>query len=171
MVPTELLTMSNGEFNRLSVIQIVLEKRVTQRQASEQLGITERQLRRLVTRYRNDGASGLVSKKRGGTGNRSTSAAIKDSALAAILEHYADFGPTLIVEKLQERHQINVSRETVRRWMIAAGLWTDRLASRARSYQPRYRQECFGELLQIDGSKHAWFEDRSPNLLSAGLHR
>ena len=76
--------MSNGEINRLSVIQSVLEKRVTQRQASEQLGITERQLRRLVARYRNDGASGLVSKKRGGTGNRSTSAAIKDSALAAI---------------------------------------------------------------------------------------
>ena len=162
MVPTGLLTMSNGEIDRLSVIQSVLEKRVTQRQASEQLGITARQLRRLVARYRSDGASGLVSRKRGGTGNRSTSAATKDSVLTAIREHYADFGPTLIVEKLQERHQINVSRETVRRWMMAAGLWTDRRASRARAYQPRYRRECFGELIQIDGSEHAWFEDRSP---------
>lgn len=122
MVPTGLLTMSNSEIDRLSVIQSVLEKRVTQRQASEQLGITARQLRRLVARYRSDGASGLVSRKRGGTGNRSTSAATRDSAMSAIREHYADFGPTLIVEKLHERHQIAVSRETVRRWMNGSRL-------------------------------------------------
>lgn len=162
MVPTELLTMSNGEIDRLRVIQRLIERRLTQEQASSQLGITTRQLRRLICRYHSEGPSGLVSRKRGGIGNRSIDGDTKDLALAAIREHYVDFGPTLISEKLQERHQITVSRETVRRWMIEADLWSDRRSSRARVYQPRYRRDCFGELIQIDGSTHAWFEDRGP---------
>lgn len=162
MVRTGLLTMSNGEINRLSVIQRLLERRLTQKQASEQLGITTRQLRRLINRYRSDGPVGLVSRKRGGVGNRSTLMTTKNAVLTSIREHYSDFGPTLIVEKLWEHHQITISRETVRRWMMDAGMWSDRRASRTRAYQPRYRRDCFGELIQIDGSEHAWFEDRGP---------
>lgn len=76
--------------------------------------------------------------------------------------NYLDFGPTLAAEKLQLRHAIKVSPETLRQWMIGAQIWSDRRASRQRAYQPRYRRDCFGELIQIDGSEHAWFEDRAP---------
>src|SRR3546814_4658427 len=82
--------------------------------------------------------------------------------LGLVREHYHDFGPTLAVEYLAERHQITISHETLRKWMIKEGLWKDRDARRPRPYQPRYRRDCRGELIQLDGSKHWWFEDRGP---------
>ena len=75
---------------------------------------------------------------------------------------YADFGSTLAVEKLRELHDLTVSRETQRSWMIANGLWRDRPAWRGKVRQPRYRRNCVGELIQLDGSEHRWFEDRGP---------
>ena len=80
-------------------------------------------------------------------------------AVAIITERYADFGPTLATEKLAELHELHVSKETVRKWMIEAGLWKTK-AARRRIYQPRNRRDCLGELIQIDGSLHHWFEDR-----------
>src|SRR3546814_7950203 len=85
-----------------------------------------------------------------------------DLVLGLVREHYHDFGPTLAVEYLAERHQITISHETLRKWMIKEGLWKDRDARRPRPYQPRYRRDCRGELIQLDGSKHWWFEDRGP---------
>jgi hypothetical protein len=78
----------------------------------------------------------------------------------AVREYYADFGPTLAAEKLGERHDVRVSRETLRGWMRWAGIWLPR-AERKRIQQPRHRREHFGELIQIDGSDHRWFEDRA----------
>ncbi|MDV0890573.1 hypothetical protein RZP61_28135, partial [Klebsiella quasipneumoniae subsp. similipneumoniae] len=76
--------------------------------------------------------------------------------------HYSDFGPTLATEKLAERHHIHLSVETVRNWMTADGLWRPHSRRRTRVYQPRYRRDCLGELVQIDGSHHDWFEGRAP---------
>ncbi len=87
---------------------------------------------------------------------------MKLRCLALIREHYADFGPTLAHEKLTERHDIHVSVETLRQWMIADGLWVPHAKRKPRVYQPRYRRDCLGELIQIDGSHHDWFEGRSP---------
>ena len=82
--------------------------------------------------------------------------------LATIHEHYADFGPTLAAEKLAEVHGLRLGRETVRRWMAAAGLWVPRKERRRRIHQPRHRRDCLGELIQVDGWEHPWFEDREP---------
>jgi hypothetical protein len=112
--------------------------------------------------YRAEGAAGLVSKRRGRPSNRRQPAELRATALAIIRERYWDFGPTLAAEKLGELHGIALGRETLRHWMIADGLWVDRKQRLKRVYQPRSRRECVGELVQIDGCEHWWFEDRGP---------
>lgn len=87
---------------------------------------------------------------------------IVDQALRIIRERYSDFGPTLACEKLAECHGLTVSRQTVRRLMTAEGLWIPRKQRPPKIYQPRHRQPCLGELIQIDGSDHHWLEDRGP---------
>jgi len=154
--------MSNTEIDRLQVVQRVVERSLSGVAAAQQLGLTARQIGRLVKAYRADGAAGLVSKKRGKPSNRAYSPELKERVLSIVRGSYADFGPTLIAEKLRERHDLTLSDETVRRWLTEAGLYQSRRAQRQRVYQPRYRRECFGELIQIDGSEHAWFEDRGP---------
>ncbi|HIF9499486.1 TPA: ISNCY family transposase, partial [Photobacterium damselae] len=86
---------------------------------------------------------------------------IRHQCLNLIHEYYADFGPTLAREKLIERHGIKIGLETLRQWMIADGLWVPHFKRKPRVYQPRYRRDCYGELIQIDGSHHDWFEGRS----------
>jgi hypothetical protein len=85
---------------------------------------------------------------------------VRDHAIALVRRYYADFGPTLAAEKLGERHDVHVSRETLRGWMRQAGIWLPR-AERKRIQQPRHRREHVGELIQIDDSDHRWFEDRA----------
>ncbi|WP_454887665.1 helix-turn-helix domain-containing protein [Sphingomonas oryzagri] len=115
-----------------------------------------------MDRLRAEGAAGLVSRKRGRPGNHCYDDAFREHVVAIIRAHYPDFGPTLAREYLAERHYIHLACETLRQLMIAAGLWKDREARRPRPYQPRYRRDCRGELVQVDGSKHWWFEDRGP---------
>jgi hypothetical protein len=103
-----------------------------------------------------------MSRKRGRPSNRRYSDAFRDHVVAIVREHYNDFGPTLAKEYLAERHGITVACETLRQLMIDAGLWKDRETRRPRPYQPRYRRDCRGELIQIDGSKHWWLEERGP---------
>ncbi|MCZ6822702.1 MAG: helix-turn-helix domain-containing protein, partial [Deltaproteobacteria bacterium] len=117
------LTMSAQELDRLEVLGRVVERRLTQRQAAEQLGLSLRQVERLCRALRQQGASGLVSRKRGRPSNRKLPAAVREHALALVRTHYADFGPTFACEKLAEPHGVSVSRETLRGWMIDAGLW------------------------------------------------
>jgi transposase-like protein len=85
---------------------------------------------------------------------------VRDHAIALVRQRYADFGPTFAAEKLAEHHNLKVSRETLRSWMRQAGIWMSR-AERKRIQQPRHRREHIGELIQIDGSEHRWFEDRT----------
>jgi transposase len=162
MPAAELVTMSAQELDRLTVIERVLEKRLTQVEAGKQLGITPRQVRRLLGRYRRDGAAGLVSKKRGKRSNNAYPDALKSAVIERVRQDYPDFGPTLIAEKLGQKHDIELSRETVRQWLREAGIWKDRRQRRKRVHQPRYRRDCLGELIQIDGSQHRWFEGRGP---------
>lgn len=104
----------------------------------------------------------MASRRRGRPSNRRLSDDIRTAAIALVRARYHDFGPTFAAEKLAELHDLHLSKETLRKLMIAAGLWTERRARRARVYQPRYRRDCLGELVQIDGSTHWWFEDRGP---------
>jgi len=126
------------------------------------LRLERRQVFRLLKVYRSDGAAGLVSKRRGQPSNRCKPAVLRSNALALIRERYWDFGPTLVAEKLREVHGVTLGRETLRLWMIEAELWLDRKQRRKRVHQPRARRDCVGELVQIDGCEHWWFEDRGP---------
>lgn len=156
------VTMSGKELNRLEVLGRVIERRLTQRRAAEQLGLSERQVRRLCRALSQHGAAGLASRKRGHASNRKLPAAVREHALGLVRARYADFGPTLAREKLWEHHGVAISTETLRQWMIDAGLWVPRSRRLRRAHQPRHRRSCLGELVQIDGCEHAWFEDRAP---------
>lgn len=104
----------------------------------------------------------MDNRKRRMRGNRQLAPGLTAQALGLIRTHYADFGPTLAREKLEERHGLLLGKETVRRIMIRAGLWLPRKQRAVRIPQPRYRRPCTGELIQIDGCDHAWFEGRGP---------
>ena len=155
------LTMSAKELNRLEILGRALERRQTQAQAAEQLGLGIRQVERLCRQLRIEGPRGLVSKKRGRTRNRKLPNELHERALELVASRYSDFGPTLAAEKLREVHDVAVSVETLRRWMIDAELWVPR-SQRRRVHQPRRRRSCVGELIQIDGCDHEWFEERAP---------
>jgi transposase len=156
------LSMSDGELRRLEVLRDVDRGGLPMRAAAQLLGRSERQVWRLLKAFRAEGAAGLVSKKRGRPSNRRTAAAVRTAALWIVRQNYADFGPTLAAEKLAAEHGFAFSSETVRKWMIEDGLWLDRKQRQKRVHQPRPRRECVGELVQVDGSEHWWFEDRGP---------
>ena len=154
--------MSTRELDRLEILGRVAEKRLTQREAALRLGLGVRQIARLVVALREQGPPGLVSRKRGRPSNRKLPDADRDHAVGLVRSLYPDFGPTLALEKLTEMHGVSVSVETLRRWMTDEGLWEPRSRRLRRAHQPRYRRPCRGELIQIDGCDHAWFEDRAP---------
>ena len=158
----ERITMSLREVDRLKVIQAVTEGFLTPTRAAQRLQLTTRQVHRLVQRYRDTGVSGLISRKRGQPSNHQLRPGLERRAVTLIRTHYQDFGPTLAAEKLAECHGLRLAKETVRRIMMDAGLWTPRRARPPKVYQPRNRRACLGELIQIDGSDHRWFEDRAP---------
>ncbi|SKC32494.1 Integrase core domain protein [Photobacterium piscicola] len=121
-----------------------------------------RQVSRLVKRFTQFGASGLLSQQRGVPSNHRYDDNLRLRILNLIHEYYSDFGPTLAREKLIERHGIKIGLETLRQqWMIADGFWVPHFKRKPRVYQSRHRRDCYGELIQIDGSHHDWFEGRS----------
>lgn len=157
-----LVTMTDKELYRLGIIQRVFDRALLQRDAADILELSVRQVQRLVRLYRTDGATAFASSRRGRPANNRIDEETRCKALDLIRCHYSDFGPTLATEKLAERHHIHLSVETVRNWMTAEGLWRPHSRRRTRVYQPRYRRDCLGELVQIDGSHHDWFEGRAP---------
>jgi transposase len=152
--------MSKRELNRLDVLARLDSDRLSVAVAAGLMNITPRQTYRLLSRYRDGGASAIANQRRGRPSNNRLSDMVRDHVIALVREFYPDFGPTLAAEKLLERHDLRVSRETLRTWMRQAGIWVSR-AERKRIQQPRYRREHVGELVQIDGSEHRWFEDRA----------
>lgn len=153
--------MSERELQRIEVLAQVIDGRLNVDVGAGILGLGRRQMFRLLKRYRTDGAAAVRHRSRGQPANNLIPPARRDRALSLIRERYADFGPTLAAEKLADTHGIRISRETLRKWMIEDGLWLPR-QHRHRIHQPRLRRECLGELVQIDGSEHRWFEDRGP---------
>lgn len=158
----EHVTLSHKEVDRLEIIQALEKRQLKQDDAARQLGVSVRQVKRLLRRYREAGAAGLVSRHRGKRPNNAIAQATREAILARVRSHYADFGPTLASEKLLERDGYRVSAETLRQWMIAEQLWQPRKRRQARIHQRRPRRPCRGELVQIDGSPHDWFEGRGP---------
>jgi transposase len=154
--------MSKREITRLEVMQRLKDKRLTQKEAAQILGISTRQVKRLFRAYKAQGTQGLVSKRRGKPSNNRLDAGVVQSALDLIKEKYEDFGPTLAHEKLTEVHGLQLSRESVRRIMIEERIWKPKKVRKLIPHPMRERRACFGELVQIDGSEHAWFEDRGP---------
>lgn len=153
--------MSINEANRLSVMRQIDKKNLTLRKASEELGISLRQTKRLRKRYIADGELGLISKHRGKISPNRIDSKLRNAVIKILTaSDYLGFGPTLAMEKLQERHGYYLSKETIRTWMTAEGLWKAKERKEPKIYQRRLRRARFGELLQGDGSRHAWFEDR-----------
>ena len=156
----ELLPMSTKEITRLEVMQRLKDKRLRQKEAAQLLGVSVRHVKRLWRQYRKQGAEGLLSKKRGQASNHRLDAGVVQQALDLIQEKYSDFGPTLAHEKLVEVDQLQISRESVRKIMIEEKIWKPKRAKKPTVHQLRERRACLGELIQIDGSDHAWFEER-----------
>src|SRR6266508_3242119 len=156
----ELLKMSAKELSRLEVMQKLSEKRMSQKEAGASLHVSTRQIKRLLKAYRKKGAAGLVSKHRGRKGNNRLAESVKKQALNLPKTKYRGFGPTLAHEKLVEKEKLKLSDESVRQLMIAEDLWKARKAKKVVVHQLRERRGCFGELIQIDGSPHDWFEGR-----------
>jgi transposase len=154
--------MSTKELSRLEVMQRLEEKRMIQKEAAEVLGVSVRQVKRLVRAYRREGVKGLVSKRRGKPSNNRLSEETKQKALDLLKSKYTGFRPTLAHEKLEELEGLKISVESVRQLMIVEGLWKPKKARKVVTHQMRERRACFGELVQIDGSEHDWFEGRAP---------
>jgi len=153
--------MSVKELKRVHVIRQAMGKALRQREASEVLGVTTRQVRRLIQRVRAEGDAGLVHRSRGKPSNRRHRPALKAQVLRLYGQHYGDFGPTLAAEKLAERHGITLSAETLRQWLRARGI--AHFTRRKRPHRAwRVRKAHVGELIQRDGSHHDWFEGRGP---------
>jgi transposase len=155
-----LLEMGTKELSRLEVMQRISRKQMSQTEAGRMLGLSVRQIKRLLRAYCEKGAAGLISKHRGRKGNNRLAEAVKKQALNLLKTKYRGFGPTLAHEKLVEREKLKLSEESVRKLMIEEGLWKARQAKKVVVHQLRERRAGFGELVQIDGSPHDWFEER-----------
>ena len=153
--------MSDKEIQRLAVLQDVKDHRITQVRAAEILNLSTRQITRLLHNFNQAGISGLMHASRGQPGHHRHDEFVKLKCLSIISEHLLGFGPTLAHEKLMNMFGLNIPVETVRRWMTASDLWIPRSKRLKRPYQPRYNRDCFGELIQINGSYHDWFEGRT----------
>ena len=156
------IAMSRAEIDRMTVLRDLAEDRIKVSEAATLMGLGRRQIFRLAKAYRQRGPAALVSRRRGQPSNRSYPAVLRTEVIGLIRERYCDFGPTLAAEKLSELHGLRLGRETIRQWMMADGLWKNRRQRMKPVHQPRYRRDCVGELIQIDGSEHWWFETRGP---------
>jgi transposase InsO family protein len=153
--------MTMQEWNRAEIVGACARGEITVAIAAQRLQITARQVLRLRKRFVEGGADAMASRHRGKPSNNQLEAGLARKALELVLSDYEDFGPTFACEKLRDEHQIILSKETLRQLMMGAGLWTPKGVRRAALHQPRERRHCRGELVQIDGSRHDWFEGRS----------
>ena len=152
----DLLIMSKKELRRKSILDLVKSRALSQSDAAKRLGISYRQIKRVYQRYLKEGDAGLVHKSRGKVSGRAKGFEIKKTVLGLYEEKYWDFGPTLASEKLSEEDNLKLHSETLRLWLKEAGLWLPRRIRKTHRKR-RARRSRFGELLQLDGSIHAWF--------------
>ena len=157
----ERLPMSDRDIRRVEMMRLVAEGTRSLSSASVVLGVSYRQARRIYRRYRAEGAGGVIHRSVGKPSHRRMDEQLKRRAIDLYQDEYSDFGPTFAAEKLPERDGIIVDHETLRRWLIAEGLWEVK-RNRRRYRERRERRQRFGELVQFDGSHHHWFEQRAP---------
>ena len=167
MAREDIIMLSRREVNRLHIIKRAIEKEIKQREAAEILLLTERQIRRLIKRIRKEGDSGIAHKSRGKESNRRIPKKLKSKAIKLYRGKYQGFGPTLASEKLSELDGIRVNDETLRKWLIDSGDW-QKVRKGRKHHQWRERKHHFGEMIQIDGSHHDWFEGRGPKCVFMG---
>jgi hypothetical protein len=167
MARGDIIMLSQKELERLHIIKKAIGKEVRQREAAEILLMTERQVRRLMKRIREEGDAGIVHKSRGRESNRRIRKEVKGKAISLYREKYRGFGPTLASEKLEELDGIRVNDETLRMWLIESGDWKKVRKSREHLHW-RERKHHFGEMIQIDGSHHDWFEGRGAKCVFMG---
>ena len=157
--------MTQAERDRLVALKKAKKKLITQKQAAEEIGVTERQVRRLLRKLRRKGDQAVIHELRGRASNRKLSAEVERQALAVLSDPvYRGFGPTLAAEYLHKLHQITVSKETLRQWMTKAGLWRAGHVRMVEVYQWRPRRSRCGELVQWDTSTHDWLEGRGEEI-------
>jgi transposase len=161
MAERDIITMSQKEMKRLHVIHKVREGLLTEKQAAEIISLSERQIRRIVRRIREEGDRGIQHRSRGKESNRRLPQELVERVRRLYQERYQGFGPTLMAEKLSELEGIAISKETIRRWLISSGHWQKGRKGRTHR-QWRERKSHYGEMLQLDGSHHDWFAGRRP---------
>ena len=156
--------LSTRDRDRLKVLHEVRQGHLTQRQAGGQLRISDRWVRKLLLRVKKEGDRGIVHRLRGRVSNRRLPEKLRRKALKLVEAHYRDFGPTLACEYLANDHEVSVSKETLRQWRMAAGLWRVKRRKVEEVHVWRPRRSCRGELVQWDTSQHDWLEGRGPRL-------
>jgi transposase len=157
--------MSQRERDRLKVLHELSKGQITQKQAAEQLKLSEGQIRRLIGRFKERGDVSVVHALRGKASNRRISAETERRAIEELSgERCSDFGPTFAAEHVSKLLGISVGRDTIRKWLMAAGLWDSRKRRVETIHQWRERRACFGELVQWDTSDHDWLEGRGERL-------
>jgi hypothetical protein len=167
MVRKDMVTMKRVELKRLYIIQKTINKSIKQKEASELLKICERQVRRVIKRVQEEGEEGIIHGLRGRRAQNATDERLKARILKLCETKYTGFGPTLLSEKLFENEKIRKSDETLRKWMLASGLWQPKRKKR-KHRQWRERKSYQGEMVQMDGSHHDWLEGRGPKLVLMG---
>lgn len=167
MVGEDIIRMSQEELKRVSLIRKALDREITQREVAEVLEICERQVRRIVGRVREDGDEGVIHRSRGRPSHRAIESGVKRKVISLCRSRYEGFGPTLAAEKLSELDEIEVSRETLRSWFREENLLYRTRRCRAHR-QWRERKRHFGEMVQMDGSHHDWFEGRAARCVLMG---
>ena len=153
------INLQEDTMDRIIVMQKIVDKKMTQEEGSLEVGVSERQVRRLLKRFRAEGYTGIIPRQK--SGRRKLEEGFRAGVMSLMRGPYRGFGPTFGAEKLEERDGLKVSRETLRRWMIEEGLWEGKKQKKVRIYQGRKRRPRFGELVQLDGSYHDWFEGRA----------
>jgi transposase len=157
----DMITMSRKEASRLHIIHQALDARITQAEAASLMGLSDRQIRRMIKRIRKAGDEGICHQSRGKPSNHRIPRKVKEKTLRLFREEYKDFNLTHATEQLLETHGITINRETLRLWLTAADIpFKKRRVRKHRRW--RARRAHFGELVQIDGSHHDWFEGRGP---------
>lgn len=169
MAGKDMIAMSQEDLKRLSVIHKAVDRRLTQIEAARILALSDRQVRRIITRVSEEGDKGIIHRSRGRPSHNAIELKIRKRVIALCQETYEGFGPTLASEKLFERNKIRVSRETLRQWLKTEGL-----PYRSRKKRPhrqwRERKEYYGQMAQMDGSIHDWFEGRGPKCVLMGYN-
>ena len=164
MKAERVLKVTNQELRKLKVTEEVIERKIKRRKAAALLGMSVRQIIRLIKRVRKEGANGVVHRLRGKASNRKHEESFREKVIKLVRKKYEGFGPTLAQEKLEELDKLHINRETLRQWMMAEGLWE--LARKGRTHREwRERRPYLGEMIQVDGSHHDWL---GPQLVLMG---